>query len=313
MKAKYHLNHQGNQYAENNLLIKTPEIFSFDSNLRYLLRDTKECMYQIDNKVITRVIIIEKTPMLVQISAPNNRNLLIKSLDGKSSKMIEAKNAVIAYVRDWFDLDTNLSPFYKIAKNDPLLKQTIKNSYGLRLMGIPDLFEALCWAVLGQQINLGFAYTLKRQFVEKYGNSINYNGKKYWIFPTYEKISKLDPKDMSDIQMTLRKSEYIIGIAQLMAEGELSKEKLLNLDNFQAIEKELIKIRGIGPWTANYILMRCLRDPSAFPIADVGLMNAIKHLKGMDRKPTKEEILKLSVPWKNWEAYATFYLWHKLY
>jgi DNA-3-methyladenine glycosylase II len=75
----------------------------------------------------------------------------------------------------------------------------------------------------------------------------------------------------------------------------------------------LVNIRGIGPWTANYVLMRCLRFPSAFPIDDVGLQNAIKHPLGRDKKPTKDEIMKFAGNWTNWESYATFYLWRFLY
>jgi DNA-3-methyladenine glycosylase II len=98
-----------------------------------------------------------------------------------------------------------------------------------------------------------------------------------------------------------------------MVEEKLTKEKLLNLSNHKDAEKMLVKIRGIGPWTANYVLMRCLRYPSAFPIDDVGLHNAIKHRLGKELKPTKEEIIKLAVNWTNWESYATFYLWRYLY
>jgi DNA-3-methyladenine glycosylase II len=112
--------------------------------------------------------------------------------------------------------------------------------------------------------------------------------------------------------MTVKKSEYIIGITQLMERGELSKEKLLEMD-FKDTEKTLIKIRGIGPWTANYVLMRCLRFPTAFPIDDVGLHNAIKFLMRAEQKPTKDELMKLSLNWSGWQSYATFYLWRVLY
>ncbi|TNF64297.1 DNA-3-methyladenine glycosylase, partial [Streptococcus salivarius] len=81
-------------------------------------------------------------------------------------------------------------------------------------------------------------------------------------------------------KMTVKKSEYIIGIARLMACGELSKEQLMKM-NFKEAEKSLIKIRGIGPWTANYVLMRCLMFQTAFPIDDVGLINSIKTLRNM--------------------------------
>lgn len=132
------------------------------------------------------------------------------------------------------------------------------------------------------------------------------------MFPPYERIARLTPTDLADIKMTVRKSEYIIGIAKLMASGELSREKLMKM-NFKDAEKYLIKIRGIGPWTANYVLMRCLRFPTAFPIDDVGLIHSIKILRHMNRKPTKDEIIEISFPWKEWESYATFYLWRVLY
>lgn len=68
--------------------------------------------------------------------------------------------------------------------------------------------------------------------------------------------------------------------AQIIVEGKLNKELLLESGDVRETEKKLVAIRGIGPWTANYVLMRCLRFPSAFPLADVGLQNAIKHLTG---------------------------------
>ncbi|MFP5105331.1 DNA-3-methyladenine glycosylase family protein [Neobacillus sp. C211] len=283
------------------------------ANLGYLKRNNKECMYEVENETIRRVIAIGETRVLVQIEAIVNMQLHVHFLGGTQPSTPWQIAEVVRYIAEWFDLDNDLTPFYEIAKADPLLKMPVKDFYGLRLIGIPDLFEALCWGVLGQQINLGFAYTLKRQFVEKFGESIEWDGKNYWIFPSYERIAQLTPKDLADIKMTVKKSEYIIGIAKLMASGELSKEKLMESGHFKEVEKSLIKIRGIGPWTANYVLMRCLRFPTAFPIDDVGLINAIKTLLNMDRKPTKEEILALSIPWANWESYATFYLWRVLY
>ncbi|MDR7239829.1 DNA-3-methyladenine glycosylase 2 [Neobacillus drentensis] len=295
------------------IVIPLSEPFDMNANLGYLKRSNNECMYEVDNDVIRRVIAIGGTRILVQIEYSDNKQLNVHFLGGTQPTKPWQRAEVVHYIRDWFDLDNDLTPFYEMGKADSLLKMTVEKFYGLRLIGIPDLFEALCWGVLGQQINLGFAYTLKRQFVEKFGDSIEWNGMKYWIFPTYERIAQLTSIDLEDIKMTVKKSEYIIGIAKLMASGELSKQKLIEVGSFKEVEKSLIKIRGIGPWTANYVLMRCLRFPNAFPIDDVGLINAIKTLLKMDRKPTKEEILALSIPWANWESYATFYLWRVLY
>ena len=106
--------------------------------------------------------------------------------------------------------------------------------------------------------------------------------------------------------MTTRKCEYLIGIAKLITEGKLSKESLLQTQDVKIAEKQLTAIHGIGPWTAHYVLMRCLRFPSAFPIDDVGLHNAIKYITGSESKPTKQEIKDFAANWINWESYATF-------
>jgi len=88
--------------------------------------------------------------------------------------------------------------------------------------------------VLGQQINLAFAFFIKKQFVEGFGESIEWISKKYWGFPPYEQIVQLTPIDLADIKITVKKSEYIIGIDRLMASGELSREKLMNM-NFKDV------------------------------------------------------------------------------
>jgi len=298
--------------VNNDIVITLPKHFNMNANLDYLTREKNECMYEIENDSITKVIAIGEIRSLVQVNVMKNKQMIVQFLN--ESRPIESwqREQVVKYIHEWFDLHNDLTPFYEMAKADPLLKIPAESFYGLRVIGIPDLFEALCWGVLGQQINLAFAYTLKRQFVEKFGDFIEWNGKQFWVFPSYERIAQLTPSDLADIKMTVRKSEYIIGIAKLMASGELSREKLMKM-NFKDAEKSLIKIRGIGPWTANYVLMRCLRFRTAFPIDDVGLINSIKILLNMNQKPTKDEILELSIPWKNWESYATFYLWRVLY
>ncbi|MCY8929846.1 DNA-3-methyladenine glycosidase II [Bacillus subtilis] len=294
------------------IVITLPEIFDMNANLGYLTREKNECMYEIENNIITKVIAIGEIRSLVQVSVINNKQMVVQFLNDSRPVEQWKREEIVKYIHEWFDLDNDLTPFYEMAKADPLLKMPVRKFYGLRVIGIPDLFEALCWGVLGQQINLAFAYSLKKQFVEAFGDSIEWNGKKYWVFPPYERIARLIPTDLADIKMTVKKSEYIIGIARLMASGELSREKLMKM-NFKDAEKNLMKIRGIGPWTANYVLMRCLRFPTAFPIDDVGLIRSIKILRYMNRKPTKDEILEISFSWKKWESYAIFYLWRVLY
>ncbi|MFF2533803.1 DNA-3-methyladenine glycosylase 2 [Brevibacillus sp. NPDC058079] len=294
------------------IILSVPTEFSFTQNLQYLSRASNECMFHIQNGHLYKAIPMEQDPQVVEIHADNDQGLTVRFLS-PSLPTEKVRIEVARYVRDWFDLDRDLVPFYELAAGDALLQQAVEKFYGLRTMGIPDLFEALSWGIIGQQINLTYAYTLKRRLVETFGRRVEFEGETYWLFPTAEKIAGLTVADLDGLRMTTKKCEYLIDVAQLIVEGKLSKELLWDGGDYQTAEKRLTSIRGIGPWTANYVLMRCLRIPSAFPIDDVGLHNAIKFLLGKEKKPTKAEIRELSKAWTNWESYATFYLWRFLY
>jgi len=114
------------------------------------------------------------------------------------------------------------------------------------------------------------------------------------------------------LQFTGKKSEYIIELAKKMTAGDLSKKRLLSYDGFESARKELMDLHGVGQWTADYVSLRCLMDPAAFPVADVGLQNAVKQQLGLSAKPTAEDIARYSKGWQNRQAYATFYLWASL-
>ncbi|EEK77425.1 DNA-3-methyladenine glycosylase II [Bacillus cereus R309803] len=270
-------------------------------------------MFHIEDNKIYKVIPVQNINPLVEISTNIDGHLEIRFLGESyiSDKWI--CDAVANYVTEWFDLTTDLAPFYTLAQLDPLLQGPVQKFYGLRTLGIPDLFEALSWGIIGQQINLTYAYTLKRRLVETFGSYVEWEDRKHWIFPSPEIITNLHVEDLKDLKMTTRKCEYLIGIAKLITEGKLSKEDLLQTQDIKLAEKQLTAIHGIGPWTANYVLMRCLRFPSAFPIDDVGLHNAIKCITGSENKPAKHEIKDFAANWANWESYATFYLWRVLY
>ncbi|MCR8643230.1 DNA-3-methyladenine glycosylase [Paenibacillus sp. N1-5-1-14] len=297
---------------EHHLTIKPQEPFNYTINLGYLARSSNECMYVIDDKRLIRMIPVGDTYVIAEVNSPDDHVLHIK-LRSRHPLSPKQLNTVKQYVTDWFDLDTDLDNFYEQARGDDLLRNVVTDFHGLRILGISDLFEALCWGILGQQINLAFAYTLKRRLVEQFGTSCQWEGHTLWAFPTPETLAQLEVNDLTPLQLTTRKAEYIIGVAKLMSEGSLSKDQLLQHTDLKSAEKELVKIRGIGPWTANYVCMRCLRFLNSFPIEDVGLHNAIKQLLNLEKKPSIAEIRGLSTGWAGWEAYATFYLWRTIY
>ncbi|WP_391118088.1 DNA-3-methyladenine glycosylase family protein [Psychrobacillus sp. L3] len=301
------------QENDEQIIINTSSEFSFTQNLQYLSRSTNECLFHIhENKVRKAIPMGECTP-LVEISEQDEHSIRIQFLGNTRPTSKQEREQVVQYIIEWFDLKTELKAFYELAQKDAVLQQAVMDFNGLRIMGIPDLFEAMAWGILGQQINLTYAYTLKRRLVEAFGQSIEFEGEQYWMFPRPGDIAKLSVENLAGLKMTVKKCEYLIDVANQIEMGLLTNEMLLEANDVKKAEKMLTKIRGIGPWTANYVLMRCLRYTSAFPIDDVGLHNAIKHVTGSEQKPSKDEIHKLSLHWIGWEAYATFYLWRLLY
>jgi DNA-3-methyladenine glycosylase II len=287
-----------------------PIEFSMQQTLFYLTRSINEILHRVQDGKVYKLILLDNEPILIEVGISEDHRLIIKFINCKPSHQIRIQTAL--YIWDWFDLETDLTQFYQMAEADPILHKLVKPYFGLRITGIPDLFEALCWAIMGQQINLAFAYTLKKRFVESFGTGLEWEGNQYWLFPTTARIASLAVEDLTKLQLTGKKAEYIIELAKLMLQGELSKQQLMAMDDFKAAEKAMVSIRGIGPWTANYVMMRCLRDKAAFPLEDVGLHNALKRQLQLEQKPSLAEIRKHAKGWAQWEAYATFYLWKSL-
>jgi len=289
--------------------IPIPNSFNFQRCLDYLNRSPLEIMHKVEKDKVYKLMYFTGKPVVLKIKQKDNF-LIAKNLNGGKLN-VAWRHAIHNFVVDWFDLDRDLRPFYKMAANDVVLNQVVKTYDGLRLMAIPDIFEAISWAILGQQINLTFAYRLKERLVKEYGKSFKHESKTYYAFPDPEVIAKLSPEDLRPYQISQRKAEYLIGVAKIIAQGELDKIALLKLSP-EAAKEKLIKIRGIGNWTANYVIMKCLRYPDGFPLEDVGLHNALKLQMNLPKKPDLATINKLGTKWQPWRGYATFYLWQTL-
>lgn len=275
--------------------------FSFSECLWFLHRNFDDCLHKIGPDHVRKAILVNGTPVLFEL----REGLEIKLLNGKK----EHEKAVAAFVHEWLDLKRDLSPFYELLAGHEQLAYMLHEFSGLRLVGIPDLFEAICWCIIGQQINLTFAYKIKRRLVERYGQQLIHDGHTYYTFPTPE---VLVDADLDGMQLSGRKAEYLREVAKVFRDGKMSKELLLSLTDFTAQQQALTAIRGVGIWTANYTLMKTLRIPSAVPYGDAGLLNGlIKHNLMENKKDLAAQEVFFEY-FKGWESYAVFYLWRSL-
>lgn len=295
--------------SQQTILIPVPPLFSFEECLWFLNRNYDDCLHLVTENAVFKAIATPYGDVLFRVSEQGNF-VKIDVLKGASNP--ECRDFVTAYVREWFDMDRDINPFYTHLKQDNRLAYMTEDFSGLRLMGIVDMFEALCWSIIGQQINLTFAYKMKRRIVERYGRHIEWNNQIFHIFPEPEVLADAEVSVLRAMQFSQKKAEYVIGIARAFVDGTLSRSLIDALPDFASRQKVLVAHKGIGIWTANYVLMKSFRAPEGIPHGDVGLLNALTGHGIITERSEKDKIEAFFRDYVGWETYVTFYLWRSL-
>jgi DNA-3-methyladenine glycosylase II len=276
----------------------------------FLDRNFDECLHVINGDAVLKALTVKGQHILFSIEGSGD-SLYVKILQGKLNNEIEQE--ITSYISEWFDLKRNLTEFYALLLEHEQLAYMVKEYRGLRLIGIPDLFEAISWAIIGQQINLNFAYKVKRRLVEKYGDRIEYGDNVYFTFPTFNKLAtEASAEDLRSMQFSNSKAIYLLTVASAFSNGEISKSVLIDLPDQISRQKALTSLKGIGIWTANYALMKSLREPGSIPYGDAGLLNALLAHGLIRDKKDHLSIDRLFNRFSGWETYLVFYLWRSL-
>jgi AraC family transcriptional regulator of adaptative response / DNA-3-methyladenine glycosylase II len=179
---------------------------------------------------------------------------------------------------------------------------------GLRIPLTADVWESLVWAILGQQVNLAFAYALRRRLTELCGAA---TASGLQVHPTAAEAAALDPEQLKPLQFSRRKAEYVTSLARKVAGGELPLEELPEGTATSAALR-LAAERGIGPWTTHYVMMRGCGFGDCVPLGDAGLTLALQRHHQLDHRPTVKETAALMAPYAPHRSLATFHLWASL-
>jgi 3-methyladenine DNA glycosylase/8-oxoguanine DNA glycosylase len=200
-----------------------------------------------------------------------------------------------------FDLDANPRAIHQILMRDAVLESRIRKSPGLRLPGAWDPFEAIVRAVVGQQISVKGAVTQLGRIARLAG--MPYEDGKSPLTRFFPNAMELAATDMTRIGMPQKRRDTLREIAHQMGSGKLSLDTVGNLSDFV---HTLTCIAGVGDWTANYVAMRALGEPDAFPASDLGILKALQ--TGAVR-PSVKQATQHAEAWRPWRAYAAVYLW----
>jgi AraC family transcriptional regulator of adaptative response / DNA-3-methyladenine glycosylase II len=214
---------------------------------------------------------------------------------------LTALPTIIARLRRVFDLAAEPDVIAEHLREDADLAPLVAERPGLRAPGAWDGFELAVRAVLGQQITVRAAIGLAGKLVATYGEPLDKPepGLTH-VFPRPERIAGAD---ISTLGMPAKRAAAVSSLAQAILDdpGIFAAGRGLE-DAVTALRT----LPGIGEWTAQYIAMRLLREPDAFPAADIGLMRALENGHG---RPTASALLERAESWRPWRAYAAQHLW----
>ncbi len=201
----------------------------------------------------------------------------------------------VGRVRHLFDLDADPVAVDAVLAGDPTIAPCVAAVPGLRVPGSVDPFETLVKAVAGQQVSVAGARTVVGRLVARLGAPLAVEHPHLThVFPTPEAFARAAP----DIfPMPAARSATIRSAAEAVATRTVTFDAERG-----TVREQLLALRGVGPWTADYVLMRGLGDPDVFLPTDLGVVHALTALGG---RPDPER-------WKPWRSYALHHLWHTL-
>jgi AraC family transcriptional regulator of adaptative response / DNA-3-methyladenine glycosylase II len=276
--------------------------YDFDAMLEFLAARAIPGVEKVEDGRYARTIAIGDAHGVLTVERGAANRLAV----GVRFPRLEALASIIARVRRVFDLSADPQVIGAHLSQDALLAPLVAARPGLRVPGGWDGFELAVRALLGQQITVQAASRLAGKLVRAFGTPIadelaaTVEGLTH-VFPRPE---RLGAADIGALGMPRSRALALSSLAQAVTADPAIFGPSRGLD--EAIAK-LRSLSGIGEWTAQYIAMRELREPDAFPAADIGLMRALTGADG--RRPSPAELLARAESWRPWRAYAALQLW----
>ncbi|MEZ5331001.1 MAG: hypothetical protein R2991_02880 [Thermoanaerobaculia bacterium] len=290
--------------TDDEILLRLPVRYRVEDTLAYLGRDPESPTERVRGRAAARALLLSGGPVRVTVEMAAGHARCRLEADRALAPQ-ERASAHGALVR-WLGLDGEARPAGRGAR-EPGWKKLLRRRPGLRVPRTPSVFEGLTWAIVGQQVNLAFAYRLRRRAVELAGERLD-----PWLVchPTPERLAALDPADLTARQYSRRKAEYLLGAAAAAAH-ELDLEALPAGPVTRAA-RLLGELRGVGPWTVQYVLLRGCGFADCLPASDAGLARAAEAYFSLDSRPDAGEVQRLLAPFAPHRSLATFHLWSLL-
>ena len=286
--------------AGSGFALPLPRGYRVEDLLSYQGRDAQSVSERVEGRTLRKAFLLEGNPVVVQLRFMASR--VEVALDPSAPPGPGAMLRVHRLARRLLGLDQDPAAL----EAGPAHARLVAGREGLRVPLSLDPFEAMMWAILGQQVNLAFAYALRRDIIRAWGLSAPAG---LIAHPSPEALAALEPEDLLPLRLSRRKAEYLVLASRRVADGALDLDGFLTATS---AERALLALRGCGPWTAAYTLMRGLGFPDCVPVGDAGLTLALQRFFALATRPGPKETLDLMEAFAPHRSLATYHLWTSL-
>jgi len=279
------------------LLLSYRPPYDWEGLLEFLrARTIRDVEFVADDNYSRTVRLGNHTGWIQITHAPEKRALRVRF----THSLTPVLPALLGRLRGLFDLTARPDLIAAHLRKDVRLRASVRKNPGLRVPGAFDGFETALRAILGQQITVKAATTIAGRVAEAFGVRIKTPFAELTrLSPSADTIAKASVSDVANLGIVSARAKSILALARVFHSGALKLEAGADPD---AVARQLVALPGIGPWTAQYIAMRALRWPDAFPKEDIAVR---KNLGGASAKEAEQ----LSQKWRPWRSYAVVHVW----
>jgi DNA-3-methyladenine glycosylase II len=302
--------------------VPLPERFNVEWMLNHIRTSSYGLPYRFaGERVLRRPLWLASEPVVAEfdLSQAGTMGLRLVPLCGHGAGLIKRKGTLLGELKKQalflWGLNDDAEDLHASMASDRDMAPLLERFGELRIVRAPDLYEALLVAVIGQQVSVRAAQSIRRRLMQSLGTRVtvgNASGQEdHYLYPTARQLIKVGELGLREQGLSRQKSAYLLEIAHRAATGELDRETFTTLSDEDAIRR-LCEIKGVGRWTAEIVLMRGLGRNDVFAAGDLGLRVAVQELRGMRKRPSEKALRKIAERWKGWRSYAAFYLWMTL-
>lgn len=290
--------------AVHTLALPLPTAYRVADVLAFHGRDAEGLAEQVSADGVRKAVLLDGVPVLFDVRLGADVAACRIEADGALGEGTRA--LAQDALRNILALRIDPAPFAAFVRDDAVFGPLVQRQPGLRIVQSATVFEALTWAIIGQQINLPFAISLRRTFIEQAGRR---HSSGLWCYPEAADVARLDLETLTSRKFSRAKAETLLRVARMAAEGELL---LRQDDDPEHAGATLLAVKGIGPWTVNYTLLRGYGYADCSLHGDVAVRSAIGRLTGASAKPDIAQAETWLAAYRPHRTMAAAYLWASL-